>query len=84
VLTFSADTGTVVFTQAKVLEDLPIMLTSPRIWEALGLPLTPFEDTINFFGDPGAVDEDAIRPYVAMKASLHDFPTGDAIIGSNG
>jgi len=82
-LTFSADTGTVVFTQAKVLEDLPIMLTSPRIWEALGLPLTPFEDTINFFGDPGAVDEDAVRPYVAMKASLHEYPSGDAVIGSN-
>jgi hypothetical protein len=84
VLTFSADTGTVVFTQAKVLEDLPIMLTSPRIWEALGMPLTPFEDTIDFFGDPGAVDEDAIRPYVAMKASLHEYPSGNAVIGSNG
>jgi hypothetical protein len=84
VLTFSADTGTVVFTQAKVLEDLPIMLTSPRIWEALGLPLTPFEDTIDFFGDPGAVDEDAVRPYVAMKAKLVEYPSGNAIIGSNG
>jgi len=84
VLTFSADTGTVVYTQMKVLEDLPIMLTSPRIWEALGLPLTPFEDTINFFGDPGSVDEDAVRPYVAMKASLHDYATGDAVMGSNG
>ncbi len=83
-LTFSADTGTVVFTQAKVLEDLPIMLTSPRIWEALGLPLTPFEDTIGFFADPGAVDEDAVRPYVAMKASLHEYPSGNAVMGSNG
>ena len=84
VLTFSADTGTVVYTQMKVLENLPVMLTSPRIWEALGLPLTPFEDSIDFFGDPGAVDEDSIRPYVAMKASLHDYPSGNAVIGSNG
>jgi hypothetical protein len=84
VLTFSTDTGTVVFTQAKVLEDLPITLTSPRIWEALGLPLTPFEDTVNFFGDVGAIDEDAVRPYVAMKASLHEYPSGNAVIGSNG
>ena len=30
VLTFSGDTGTVVYTQMKVLENLPIMLTSPR------------------------------------------------------
>jgi len=72
VLTFSGDTGTVVFTQMKVLENLPITLTSPRIWEALGLPLTPFEDTINFFADPGLVDEDSLRPYVAMKAQLYD------------
>ena len=72
-LTFSTDHGTVVFTQMKVLENLPVMLTSPRIWEALGLPLTPFEDTIGFFNDPGLVDEDSIRPYVAMKAQLHNY-----------
>jgi hypothetical protein len=73
ILTFSGDTGTVVFTQMKVLENLPIMLTSPRIWEALGLPLDPFEDTINFFGDPGAIDEGTIRPYVRMRAQLHNY-----------
>jgi len=73
VLTFSGDSGTVVFTQMKVLENLPIMLTSPRIWEALGLPLDPFEDTINFFGDPGAIDESTLRPYVQMRAQLHNY-----------
>jgi len=103
VLTFSGDTGTVVYTQMKVLEDLPVMLTSPQIWEALGLPLTPFEDSIAFFGagpddGPGSVDEDSIRPYVAMKARLHEATCdqdpaspfygectqGPAVIGSNG
>jgi len=73
VLTFSGDSGTNVFTQMKVLEDLPVMLTSPRIWEALGLPLTPFEDTIDFFTDPGAVDETSLRPYVEMKAQMHYY-----------
>ena len=76
-LTFSEDTGTIVYTQMKVLEDLPVTLTSPRIWEALGLPLTPFEDTIDFFGDPGLVDEDSIRPYVKMIAKLHRFDPND-------
>jgi len=80
VLTFSGDTGTVVYTQMKVLENLPVMLTSPRIWEALGLPLTPFEDTINFFGDPGAVDEDSIRPYVKMRARLYDYASGNVVL----
>jgi hypothetical protein len=92
VLTFSGDTGTVVFTQMKVLENLPIMLTSPRIWEALGLPLTPFEDSIDFFGAPGLVDEDSVRPYVAMKARLHTATCtgagvctkGPPVIASNG
>ena len=93
VLTFSGDTGTVVYTQMKVLENLPIMLTSPHIWEALGLPLTPFEDTIDFFTDPGLVDEDSLRPYVAMKAKLLEASCnegtgvctqGAAVIGSNG
>ena len=83
VLTFSGDKGTVVFTQMKVLENLPVMLTSPRIWEALGLPLDPFEDTINFFGDPGRVDESTIRPYVQMKAALHNYdPSQPGGIGS--
>ncbi len=73
VLTYSGDSGTVVFTQMNVLENLPVMLTSPDIWEALGLPLTPFEDSIDFFGDPGLVDEDSVRPYVAMKAQMYHY-----------
>jgi hypothetical protein len=84
VLTFSGDTGTVVYTQMKVLENLPIMLTAPKIWEALGLPLTPFPDDIGFFHEPGAVDEDTIRPFVAMKAQLHEYPSGAAVMNGDG
>jgi hypothetical protein len=76
-LTFSGEHGTIVYTQMKVLENLPVTLTSPRIWEALGLPLTPFEDTIDFFADPGLVDEDSIRPYVRMEARLHRYDSAD-------
>src|SRR3989344_1676475 len=78
VLTYSGEKGTVVYTQMKVLENLPVMLTSPRIWEALGLPLTPFEDSINFFGDPGRIDESTVRPFVAMKAQLHNYNPASA------
>ena len=92
VLTFSEDTGTVVYTQMKLVENLPVTLTSPRMWEALGLPLTPFEDTLGFFADPGLVDEDSIRPYVQMTAQLHDAicaadgscVAGPAVIDSTG
>jgi len=80
VLTYSGHSGTVVYTQMKVLENLPIMLTSPDIWEALGLPLTPFEDSIGFFGEPGLVDEDSVRPFVAMKAQLHMYDPADTTV----
>jgi hypothetical protein len=73
VLTFSGEEGTVVYTQMKVLDNLPITLTSPRIWEALGLPLTPFEDSIDFFANPGAMFEESVRPFVAMNARLRRF-----------
>lgn len=73
VLTFSGEEGTVVYTQMKVLENLPITLTSPRIWEALGLPLTPFEDSLNFFADPGAMFEESVRPFVAMRARMRHY-----------
>ena len=73
VLTFSGEEGTVVYTQMKVLENLPITLTSPRIWEALGLPLTPFEDSIDFFADPGAMFEESVRPFVAMRARMRHY-----------
>jgi len=76
VLTFSGHKGTVVYTQMKVLENLPIMLTSPDIWEALGLPLTPFEDSVDFFSDPGLLNEDSVRPFVAMKAQMYDYDPG--------
>ncbi len=79
-LTFSGAHGTIVYTQMKVLENLPVTLTSPRIWEALGLPLTPFEDTIDFFADPGLVNEDSIRPYVKMVAKLHRYDPNDTTV----
>jgi Bacterial Ig domain len=92
VLTFSGDKGTIVYTQSNVLENVPITLTAPHIWEALGLPLTPFEDSIGFFANPGAVNEDTIRPFVAMKAALYtancdssgNCTAGSAVMGSNG
>jgi len=87
VLTFSGSKGTVVYTQMKVLENLPVMLTSPDIWESLGLPLTTFEDSIDFFSDPGLVDEDSVRPFVAMKAQMYEYDGGansTAVLDSNG
>ena len=39
-LRYSTEHGTVVYTKGPVLDNVPIMLTHPGIWEALGLPLS--------------------------------------------
>jgi len=43
-LHYTGDKGTIVFTKSPVLDNVPIVLTNPGIWDALGLPLTPFGD----------------------------------------
>lgn len=43
-LHYTGDVGTIVYTKSPVLDNVPIMLTNPGIWDALGLPLTPFND----------------------------------------
>ena len=96
VLTFSGDTGTVVYTQMKVLENLPIMLTSPRIWEALGMPLTPFEDSIDFFSairprgragrglGPALRGDEGGTARGELRFNGQNCTKGGAVIGSNG
>ena len=74
-LTFSGDTGTVVYTQMKVVENLPVTLTSPRIWEALGLPLTPFEDTARLLRQPGPGGRDIHPPLRADDGPAASRPT---------
>ena len=39
-LHYTGDTGTIVYTKSDVLDNVPIVLTNPGIWDALGLPLT--------------------------------------------
>ena len=43
-LHYTGEHGTQVFTKSPVLDNVPILLTNPGIWDALGLPLTPFTD----------------------------------------
>jgi hypothetical protein len=85
-LTYTGNTGTVVYTDAPIspfddfpspradvvqLDNVPIVLTNPGIWEALGLPLTPFPDGIDLMSPD--LTESAIRPYVRMTVEVVDL-----------
>ncbi|MBI5185386.1 MAG: hypothetical protein HZA01_06625 [Nitrospinae bacterium] len=80
---YSGDKGTIVYTKGPVLDNVPIVLTNPGIWEALGLPLTPFNDSKAASGIMGAT-EAMIQPFQQAKVTLVDAKTGNPVIGRNG
>ncbi|MCC7201734.1 MAG: hypothetical protein IT393_03575 [Nitrospirae bacterium] len=82
-LRYSGETGTIVFTKSPVLDNVPIVLTNPGIWEALGLPLTPFSDHDASKGLM-KLEETDVQPYQEARVTLVDADTGRAVIDSTG
>lgn len=82
-LKYSGEKGTIVFTKSPVLDNTPIVLTNPGIWEALGLPLTGFYDKDAEKGFLKLTEKD-IQPYQEARVTLVDAKTGKAIIDSTG
>ncbi|MGD2138278.1 MAG: hypothetical protein PVF08_08480 [Gammaproteobacteria bacterium] len=80
-LRYSGDTGTVVFTDSPAMENVPIKLTNPGIWEALGLPLTPFND---LFTAIIHVEEPMVQPFQKSVVTLVDPETREPVIDSSG
>ena len=80
-LRYSGDTGTVVYTDSPAMENVPIKLTNPGIWEALGLPLTPFND---MFTAIIHVEEEMVQPYQKSVVTLVDPDTREPVIDSSG
>ncbi len=81
-LHYSGEEGTIVFTKSPALENVPIMLTHPGIWEALGLPLTPFWDS-TVTKNPLTIVESDIRPYQEAWVRLVDAKTGKPVLDSH-
>jgi len=81
-LKYSGDTGTIVYTKGPVLDNVPIVLTNPGIWEALGLPLTPFEDDVSNRNPLHLVETD-ITPYQEARVALVDADSGKPVIDSH-
>jgi hypothetical protein len=80
-LKYSGEKGTVVFTKSPVLDNTPIVLTNPGIWEALGLPLTPFLDSEASKGILKLTEAD-IQPFQQARVTLVDAKSGEAVIDS--
>ena len=84
VLHYTGEKGTIVYTKSPVLDNVPIMLTNPGIWDALGLPLTPFNDSA-VTKNPLTLVESDIRPFQEAWVKLVDAKTGAPVIdGVNG
>ncbi len=81
-LHYTGDSGTIVYTKSPVLDNVPIVLTNPGIWDALGLPLTPFYDEL-MKKSPLEIVESDIRPYQEAWVGLVDAKSGKPIIDSH-
>lgn len=81
-LHYSGDVGTIVYTKSPVLDNVPIVLTNPGIWDALGLPITPFNDS-TAAKNPLTLVESDIRPFQEAWVSLVDAGTEKPVIDSH-
>lgn len=81
-LDYTGQTGTVVFTKSRVLDNVPIVLTNPGIWDALGLPLTPFNDSVAAKSWMALVESD-IQPFQESWVSMVEADTGKPVIDSH-
>jgi len=81
-LHYTGDKGTIVYTKSPVLDNVPIVLTNPGIWDALGLPLTPFNDRAAA-QDMLTLTESDIQPFQEAWVSMVDAKSGAPVIDSH-
>lgn len=81
-LKYSGETGTIVYTKGPVLDNVPIVLTNPGIFEALGLPLTPLADDVSNRNPITFVETD-ITPFQKARVELVDADSGKPVIDSH-
>ncbi|MFQ5890669.1 MAG: hypothetical protein ACE5JR_11535 [Gemmatimonadota bacterium] len=79
------DGGNVVFTESRYggLSDIPLTLTASHIWDALGLPLTAFNDGVLDGGSHRSIEETYLQPFQVSRVTLYDART-ESPIRTNG
>ncbi len=83
-LTNAGTTGTVVWTKTPVVENTPIVLTNPGIWDAVGLTLTPFLDSELAGRSFLDINETDVQPYQMARVRMIDAESGAPVINSKG
>jgi mono/diheme cytochrome c family protein len=76
--------GNVVFTDTLVpaVTDIPLVLTASHLWDALGLPLTAFNDSTRR-GSIRSITERDFQPFQKSTVQLHDL-NGKPMTDKNG
>ncbi len=71
--------GNIVFTVSRFgnLPDIPLILTSSHVWDALGLPLTAFNDGVLDGGSHRTIDDQHFQPYQASRVTLYEAEDGE-------
>jgi len=78
-LHYTGEKGTIVYTKSPVLDNVPIVLTNPGIWDALGLALTPLNDAM-VAKNPLTLVESDLRPYQETFVEMVDAKDGKPVI----
>ena len=74
--------GNIVFTESRygALADIPLVLTASYIWDALGLPLTAFNDSRLAGRSHRTITEQDFQPYQVSRVTLYDAKTEKPIL----
>ncbi|RMF86961.1 MAG: hypothetical protein D6739_02420, partial [Nitrospirae bacterium] len=83
-LRLSGPAGTRLWTKSPVLDNTPIVLSLPGIWEAVGLPLTPFLDSGQLGKPFVAIEETDVQPFQEVTVTLVDAESGAPILDAQG
>jgi mono/diheme cytochrome c family protein len=73
--------GNIVFTESRfgAMQDIPLILTTSYVWDALGLPLTAFNDGVLEGGSHRTIDDVHFQPYQASRVTMYEVVDGEPV-----
>jgi len=76
--------GNVVFTRSRfgAMSDIPLKLTASHLWDALGLPMTAFNDGVLAGGSHRTITETDFQPFQRSFMTLVDGETGEPVVAA--
>ncbi|RMF77488.1 MAG: hypothetical protein D6739_12705, partial [Nitrospirae bacterium] len=97
-LTYVGKEGTVVYTYTKMINeagaplgldgkrlvDVPVVLTTADVWDAVGLPLTPFNDSLLASKPVEQITESDFKPFQEQWVYMYNAETGKQVLQRDG